>query len=359
MTGYGDSLYGSEWYLSSPYRLGGTELTLGLRARVVKPITSIPPVMDSIYVGLARRFDLLQQGIQSFALFNKIEYAKGTSTNSILPSLDDVWGKIYDLPRLTGESDDDYRARLKNYVRVLTGSGTIPATQAVLDSLIGLPGGTRITSLWPARVIIDFYSVDAMRQARSKQTLLNSVLPGMFAAGVDYELLLPYIDCYLRAAVQGDTQREVAIRAAVAIENELTCGIDALVAYGREANSYLLAAIRVEREASLPIRAAVRAERLLEPSIMAAIRGEPERSVSMYAAIQTDQDLPLSMYAAVQKEPERSVSMYAAIARNFELQCGIIARVVHMYEISAGIKAAVQATQELTIGIRARVARRL
>jgi hypothetical protein len=352
MTGYGSSLYGSDWYLASPYRIGGAELSIGIRARVVKPITSVPPVMDSISVGLAQRFDWLQQGIQAFGLFNKIEYAKGSD-------LDEHWGKIYDLPRLTGETDEDYRVRLQNYVRVLTGSGTIPNTQAVMDSLIGFPGGTRISSLWPARVLIDFNSVDAMRLAKARRTLIDSVLPGMFAAGIDYELILSFLDCYLRAAVRGDTEKVCLIRAAVATENELSCGIDALVTYYREMNSYILAAVRSEREVYLPIRAAILAERLLESPIRAAVRGEPELAISNYAAIMSVRELSITNRAAIMGEPELTISNYAAIARSFELQCGILARVAFMFEIVCSIKAAVQTSQELSIGIRARVARQI
>ncbi len=352
MTGYGESFYGADWYLASPYRVGGSELSIGIKARIVKPISSVPPVMDSIAVGLAQRFDWLQQGIQAFSLFNKIEYAKGSD-------LDEHWGRIYDLPRLTGETDEDYRARLQNYVRVLTGSGTIPAIQAVMDSLIGSPGSTRIESRWPGRAIIDFNSVDAMRLANARRTLLDSVLPGMFAAGIDYELIIPYVDVYLRAAIKGDTERSSLIRAAVATDVELSFGIDALIAYSRELLSHLRAGIQTGREATLPIRAAIRAERLLEPGIISAIMGEPDLPISIYAAIQSEPELTVRNLAAIMGEPELPCSYYAAIARNFELQAGILARIVFMFELQCNIKAAVQTGQELSVGIRARVARRM
>lgn len=352
MTGYGDSFYGSDWYMTSPYRVGGTELSVGIRARVVKPVGSVPSVMDSISVGLAQRFDWLQQGIQAFSLFNKIEYAKGSD-------LDEHWGQIYDLPRLTGEADEDYRIRLQNYVRVLTGSGTIPNTQAVMDSLIGMPGGTRILSRWPARAIIDFPTVDAMRLARARRSLIDSVLPGMFAAGIDYELILPFLDVIYKAAVKGDAEKVCLILAAVATQAELSCGIDALVAYGRELYYYLSAAVQTDRDAYLPIKAAVLAERVLASGISSAIRGEPMLPVSVYAAVLAERALSSMSRAAIMGEPELQCSHYAAVARNFERRCGILARVVFVYELACGIKAAAQISQELSVGIRARVARGL
>jgi hypothetical protein len=350
MTGYGDSFYGAEWYQASPYRVGGSELSVGIRARIVKPIYSSPPVMDTIYRGLAQRFDWLQQGIQAFGLFNKIEYAQGTD-------LDDHWGRIYDLPRLTSETDYDYRIRLKNYVRVLTGSGTIPATQAVLDSMIGLPGETRIESRWPARACIDFRSVDGMRAARARLSLINSVLPGMFAAGVDYELLLPFLDVLLVAYVQGDAEKTCFIRAAVATDIELSCGIDAIVAINPEMPAYLRAAVQAIRDAYLPIRAAIREDRGLEHAILAAIQGEPYLEISIFAAIRQERDAVAWQKAAIRGEPWVPCSNYAAIARNFEIQAGILARIVHMYELSAGIRAAIRQRRELSSGIRARIAR--
>ena len=355
MTGYGDSFYGSDWYTGSPYR-ANTELKVGITARIVKPPRSAPPVIDSIAYGLAQRFDYLQQGIQAFALFNKIEFAKGES-DGFLPSLDDVWGKIYDLPRRTGESDHDYRVRLQTYTKVLTGSGTAQASQEVLDFLIGLPGATTVQSVWPAQAKIEFNSVDAMRLATQKLDLLNSVLPGMFAAGVDYSLQLFYLDCYVRAAIRGDATLSYISRAAIATDNELVCGIDALVAYSRELAAAISASVRTIRDLWLPMRAAIRADRLLELSIISAIRGNPELPITTRAAVRGDPWLPCSYFAAVRGEPQLDIETRAAVARDFDLTCNILARVVFMYELETAIRAAVSGKRELSVGIRARIAR--
>lgn len=355
MTGYGSSFYGSNWYLGSPFR-SNTVLYVGIKARIVKPISSIPPVMDSISVGLAERFDWLQMGIQAFGLFNKIEYATG-SPEGIRPSLDEVWGQIYDLPRLTGETDDDYRARLKTYVKVLTGSGTVPNSQEVIDHLIGLPGETVISSVWPAQARINFRTVTGMRAAKAHLTLLNSVLPGMFAAGVDYSLHTPFQDVGISAHISGDATLDHLLRAAIAADQEASCGIDALIAYGREELCSIIAAVAKEWTRYIRTFAAIRAERGLPHSLYAAIQGEPVLPLGLLAAIQTEPDLPISYYAAIQGEPELPISYYAAVARNFEMRCGILARVVYMYELASKIKAAVSASQEMSVGIRARIAR--
>jgi hypothetical protein len=351
MTGYGESLYGESFYGASAYRLD-TELRVGITARIVPRKTVSPPLMDTLAYGLAQRFDFLQQAIQAFSLFGKIEYAKGTE-------LDDHWGIMYELPRLTGESDTDYRARLQTYVKVLTGSGTIPNTQEVFDFLIGVPGGTRISSIWPARALIDFNNVDAMRAAKANMGLLNSVLPGMFAAGIDYELLIPYQDCYIRAAIMGTAELPHVMRTAVQVERELSCGIDALIAICGEIDADIAAAIQAERSISTLMRAAVRIERNLEYVQLAAVQGNPELATSMLAAIMSQRELPVLSLAAVQCERELSCSQFAAVARTFDLSCGILARIVYSYKSEFQVVAAVQATRELSCGIRARIARRM
>lgn len=349
MTGYGESLYGESFYGASAYRLD-TELRVGIRARIVPRKVTPPPVMDTIAYGLAQRFDYLQQAIQAFSLMGKIEYAKGTD-------LDDHWGTMYELPRLTGESDDDYRDRLQTYVKVLTGSGTISNTQAVFDFLIGVPGGTRVYSLWPARAMIDFNNVDAMRAAKANLGLLNSVLPGMFAAGIDYELTIPFQDCYIRAAIRGNAELPHFVRAALQVENELSCGIDALIGFCGEIDADIAAAIQAERSLNITQRAAIRTERNLDALIRAAIRGEPSLPSGISAAIMSARELSYSAYAAIQAEPELSYCQHAAIARSFELPIGILARIVFTYFLECGIKAAVRAQRELPCGIRARIAR--
>jgi len=360
MTGYGDSFYGSDWYVASQYRVN-TELRIGIRARIVKPVGSVPPVMDTIYNGLAERFDFLQQGIQAFALFNKITYARGEAEteNSILPSLDRVWGQLYKLPRLSGESDYDYRMRLQTYVKVLTGCGTVQTCQEVLDFLIGYPGSTRITPLWPARALIDFHDVNAMRSARSRINLLNSVLPGMFAAGVDYEMKLPYVDSAITAYVRGDAEIESRISAAIRTENELQSTIYALIAFEGSLPAAILAAVQAERSLAGAVRAAVQAERSLACSQLVAIMGEPELPIGISAALRTERELPIAQRAAIMGEPELPCTCLAAVARTFELTSSILARVVYVHELESRIKAAIRTKRELTVGIRARIARRI
>ncbi len=356
MTGYGASFYGSDIY-NSPLRGSKKKsLAVGVTARVVKPVYAIPPVIDSIAYGLAKRFDLLQSGIQSFALLNKIQYATG-QRDGFRPSLDDVWGRLYDLPRLTGESDDDYRKRLQTYVGVLTGSGTAPNTEAVINILTGVTGA-RVTSIWPCRVRLDFLTVEAMRAAKNNRTLIESVMPGMFAAGVDYSLIISFLDHYVAAYVKGDGIRNIQIGAAIATDVYQTHQTDAVVAINPE----LIATIAAYAAKDFTSYA----------RLQAAIQYEPSTVVDQIAAIQANRDLAIGTYAAIRYEPSRLVSClaaiesnpaissinHAAIARSFEQTIRLIARITFRGEITPYVTAAIQRNATQTVGVRARIARR-
>jgi len=346
---YGEGFYGEGWYSASPYRVG-TELSFSIKARIVKPYVAPPPVMDTIAVGLAQRFNFLQQGIQAFGLFNKIEYNKGQD-------LDDNWGAIYDLPRMTGETDADYRARLKTYARVLIGSGTTPNTEQVLDTLIGIPNGSEVESRWPGKAIITFSTVEAMRAAKSKTTLLNSVLPGMFAAGVEYEYLTPIQDFSIEAAIRGDATQNTFIRAAIQTDQELSLGIDALIAYGRLLDMTIQAAIAGDQTLYSKIKATLRGERTVSMLQRAAIRGDSDLDLAIRSAVRAERDWPTYIRAAIQTNPELVLTQKAAISRTFEIACRLSAYIMLLKTLETKIITAIQSNQETTVGIRVRIAK--
>jgi len=143
-----------------------------------------------------------------------------------------------------------------------------------------------------------------MRAARSRISLLNSVLPGMFAAGVDYELLLPYLDSYITATVRGDASREIAIRAPSRKKTRHPADIYALIAREQRLNSALIAAIRTERQIGGAVKAAVRVERELSCYHCTAILGQPELAVGIMAAVRVERNIGCFCCAAIQAEPD-------------------------------------------------------
>jgi hypothetical protein len=345
--GYNNESYNKGYYGASGYRLN-TDLGVGIKARVVKPYVTPPPIIDTLAYGLAQRFDWLQQAIQVFGLFGKIEYAKARD-------LDDHWGRVYDLPRLTGEPDVDYRARIQTYTKVLTGSGTILNAQEVLDHLIGMSGGTTISSIWPAKAQIEFKDVLTMRLARERISLIKSVLPGLFAAGVDYDLRFPFLDYNVRTVISGYEAREYTARAAVGSDLVQRCRIDALVASVMWLEIKIETAVQVNRELAFQVCTALRAHRVLESLQCAAVLGEPEFLLRSRAAVQ---GMKYCQRGAIMAESVIEYSQNAAIARNFELTCSVLARIVHMFNLNHRMVTSVRTNREQNTGIKARIARR-
>jgi hypothetical protein len=151
-------------------------------------------VLNALVWTWAETFDAVWRQTEEIATSLKLETASGTD-------LDEAWGRIYDMPRIYLEDDTRYRDRLKTRTSVLTSSGTIANCEAIIDSLLG-ENSTTVESVYPASVRIRFDTDSAMRTARSKQTLLASLIPQMLAAGITYNMYLPFaeynIDAYIR-----------------------------------------------------------------------------------------------------------------------------------------------------------------
>lgn len=351
MSRYGTSFYGIAEYLgeSPPVERSLSVYTV---ARIVKARPAeTPPVIDTWYNALAHRFDYLQMAIQSFGLMNKIQYAKGLD-------LDNIWGKIYDLPRLTGEDDDSYRSRLQTYTSVLVGCGGKSETLSVLNFLAGARSGVTLETIWPARVIISSENVDILRNIKRRMVSFQEVLPKLFAAGVTWEIQLSYLDyntvayiagdrwlpSHIRSAIQGDSWTDIDMSAAVAADRALEIDAVALIQADVIRSIFAKAAISADRSGIVALRAAVVAERLLDTPVFAAISTDRSGVVSSKAAIRSDRSV--------------AVSASAALAKNFEKQCYHVAWIVGMGHLDCRTVAAVRGdAPAITVKMQARIAK--
>jgi len=355
--GYDESYYNENFYEATSFR-EGTELTYGIVTRIVKPFVKPLPIMDMIGRGLAQRFNWINQGIEVFGLFGKLEYASGTYQSNLIMTLDD-WGEMYHLPRMTRESDDDYRLRLQTYVSVLNGSGTLPATQRILDILVGMPGVSIVSSAWPAKNIITFSSIEAMRVYKTRQTMIETILPRLFAAGTTYNVLLPFIDYNICSYVNGPRDSYYKAAAAIQMSNELSSKIAASIYYspaGLDINYAV--AICAERILFNRIKSAVRCDRLLNTAQCVAICGDAETDGGILTAIQTMRENNCKYTAAVMGIPLLSYKQRAAVQRIFEKIAGITSFIVMMNSLECSTITAVQGLREQHSGIRVYIARR-
>lgn len=346
MSAFGESYYGEAFYSAGPYRTG--ELLLYTVARVIKPISESPLVFDSLIVGLAQRFNWLQQGIQTFGLANKIEYATGSD-------LDDQWGRVYNLPRLAGESDSDYRIRLQTYVSVLVGSGTVPNLLPILNFVVGLKTGVVLQTRWPAQVVITGDDLETLQTISQRRSLLESILPGMFAAGVDYSIVLPFAEFYTVARVVGDRSLDLATIAALQTDISLTLDTEAALAVDQSSGFDTDAAVQADRFVPCYVKATVRADRVLELVSVAAAQGDCGLALSSIAALQADNERMFSSLAAVRSDNWLEVSATAAVAKTFERRLDVIASVWRMASVELYAVAAVQSSRELGFQTVARV----
>jgi hypothetical protein len=197
-----------------------------------------------------------------------------------------------------------------------------------------------------------------MRMAKEKISLIKSVLPGLFAAGVDYDLRFPFMDYSVRSAISGHNTREYTARAAVGSDQELRCRIDALVASVMLLDIKIKAAVQVDQELTFQVCTALRAHRVLEYLQGASVLGEPESIIEYRAAVQASRTMEYCQRGAIMAEPVLEYSQNAAIARNFKLTCNVLARIVHMFDLNHGLVTAVRTGREQNVGIKARIARR-
>lgn len=349
MTYFGEAFYGDDLYGADPYRLG-TALEWSVVCRIVKaPPTDIPPVIDTWYYGLSQRFNWLQQGIQTFGLANKIEYAAGSD-------LDDIWGEIYDLPRRTSESDADYRVRLQTYSGILGGSGTPGNLLPLLNFLVGKKTGIELVTRWPAQVTITSDDVEVLRAIRLHYDRLVSVLPGAFAAGVEYSVLTPFLDFEMDTVIRGDADLEIPVYAAIQSEPSETWSMDTTIAFIDELTETINVAIQAERELTARARAAVATHRSLTVDSYAAIQGDADLTLSVPAAVQSDRSRTVTQNAAVRTNRTLETSQYAAISKTFDRRWTIRTAVWLSFYLECSVETAIQdPRRELTVSIRTRI----
>jgi len=152
-------------------------------------------VIDAIAKSYADILDAVWRQMETMTNALKLDYAWDEE-------LDNAWGLIYDLPRISGEDDTSYRDRLKTRTNILNSSGTKANCESIIDNVIG-EESSNVTGSWPANVKITFDTISAMRIAKEKQETLDILIPQMLAAGISYDLMLPFVDLYIDIVMNG------------------------------------------------------------------------------------------------------------------------------------------------------------
>lgn len=152
-------------------------------------------VIDAIVKSYTEIIDAAWRQMDTMSNALKLEYAWDEE-------LDNAWGRIYELPRISGEDDTSYRDRLKTRTNILNSYGTKANCESIINNIIG-EESTNVDAAWPSHVKITFDTIDAMRSAKEKQSTLDIIIPQMLAAGVTYDLMLPFMDYYFTIIMNG------------------------------------------------------------------------------------------------------------------------------------------------------------
>jgi len=142
-------------------------------------------VLGAWLYAIVRQMDKIQQRAELAYLIHDVNYA----TEDDL----DEFGSKYDLARRSGESDWDYRKRIKMFTSQLTGSGTRDVLESIINSITEVDGSANVVTYPPAHVGITFSSTDAIIAALEHKDLIELSLENALAAGVGYTLYLPII----------------------------------------------------------------------------------------------------------------------------------------------------------------------
>lgn len=170
----------------------------GVTIRIIKRVVSPPPVIDTMAKSWVSQFEKVRRGIIGMEWANKLESATGNE-------LDEKWGAegIFDLPRMANETDYNYAKRIQTHTLVMICNGTKPKCEEIIDTIIGKPGETIISTRWPARAIINFDTADGMKAAKNHESLIEYTAPKMFAAGIEWSMVLPYIEYVMNFTTTG------------------------------------------------------------------------------------------------------------------------------------------------------------
>jgi len=142
-------------------------------------------IINAMLWSYGRAFEELSEAISMMGLRLSLPYA-------VSDDLDLYWSKILGLKRRYGESDEDFLGRLSTRLAIMKSSGTRPECEAILDHILGLPGGSRLETYWPGDVRVCWNSYITMRTAQERYEAVKEALDDMIAAGVSWTTAFPW-----------------------------------------------------------------------------------------------------------------------------------------------------------------------
>ena len=285
---------------------------LSLSASIVlAPITDNSPRQNHIitpqYRAIAKQLAYLMDLNYKMRLLKRIEFATGTD-------LDNIWGTVYELRRLYGESDGTYRKRLQVYLLQLAGSGTTHALEEIISIICEVPDSCRVDTYWPGYCRIYITNYYARKKAIERLDLIDKVLPNTLAAGVDYRLYIPYAPLSAEMLLQGPVKTTILADVALQDTCKLTLSASIFLAKRQDASlqaSMVLATIDTVRlwatetlqdevTKRLDADVVLQAEHQCELQADEALQGRADLTFNAYERLQADVQHSLDADIALQ-----------------------------------------------------------
>jgi len=278
---------------------------------VLAPLTDDGPRQFHIITprlkAYAAQFAYVLELMYQLRLSKKIEFVTGED-------LDNLWGRVYELRRLYGESDADYRKRLQVYLLQIAGSGTKPSVEQIVSILCEWPNSCRVDTYWPGYARVYITNAYARVKARDRLAMLNAILPNTLAAGMDYRIYIPYVDIQADIALQGPAYNE--IEADIALQGPVTTTFEASVIFGGRTLTSLDADMLLGSYETIPIQASVALQHddvLAELDADVALSAQVENTISAELPLMGAVSNPLMAYERLYSSPEASLEADIAL----------------------------------------------
>jgi len=268
---------------------------------VLAPVTDNSPRQNHIItpqlITLANQLAYVTDLNYKMGLLKRIEFATGSD-------LDNIWGRVYELKRRYGETDDQYRKRLQVYLLQVAGSGTKAAIEEIISIICEWPNCCRVDTYWPGYCRIYITNAYARQKARDRLALIDLVLPNTVAAGVDYRFYIPYVDLTADMLMHGPVYNNLA--ASILLRDKVETTFEASVFMAARSSVTLDADIVVGSVTHTALRASE------------AIQDETTVELDADIALSGREDLPLTANEALQGDVETTFRAYARMVSDIQ-----------------------------------------
>jgi hypothetical protein len=257
----------------------------------------------------AKQFNYIYDKTYLMGLLRKIEYVTGTD-------LDNIWGRIYGVKRISGEPDEKYRKRLQIYLLQVGGSATKPSVERIISIIVGRPNACRVDTYWPGYCRIYITDSLARENARDRLDLINKILPDTLAAGVTYRFYNPYFDLDADIVLHGPEKLEVPVD--LLLSSKATSSIEAGIMLVLRSSTLLDSDLVIAADTRSDVRSYMALRDLVSTDLSASevLKGLNYSELSATQASSAPTPVPLASYERLVWQNDLEIEADVAVQDN-------------------------------------------